>query len=328
LEKHQDGWQRVACAGAFPCDEPDDADIDVPVTTDVHLALRGRALPAADRRALEAAAGQALLALRQQRMTAQTAQAQRRAEATELRTALLSAVGHDLRTPLASIKAAIGSLRDPELHLSPHDTAELLATIEESTDRLTGLVANLLDSSRLATGAVHPHLTPIGYDEVVAKALSGLNDTTSIEVDVDEHLPRVLADAGLLERVIANLVDNALRHGHPVPIKRRPTPPDEPPVAIRASEYSGHVELHVVDHGPGLPKGSSESAFTPFQQLGDRTTTNGIGLGLSVAKGFTEAMGGTIHAEDTPGGGLTVVISLPTHQPTDQHIAELTMDHR
>jgi two-component system sensor histidine kinase KdpD len=328
LEKHEDGWQRVAWVGLAPCDEPDDADIDVPVTADVHLALRGRALPAADRRALEAAAGQALLALRQQRMTAQTAQAQRRADATELRTALLSAVGHDLRTPLTSIKAAIGSLRDPELHLSSHDTAELLATIEESTDRLTGLVANLLDSSRLATGAIQPHLKPIGYDEVVAKALSSLNDTHSIEVDVDEHLPRVLADAGLLERVIANLVDNALRHGRATPKNRLPTPPDEPPIAIRASEYSGHVELHVADHGPGLPKGSSESAFTPFQQIGDRTTTNGIGLGLSVAKGFTEAMGGTIHAEDTPGGGLTVVISLPTYQPTGKQITELVQDHR
>jgi two-component system sensor histidine kinase KdpD len=328
LEKQDDGWQRVACVGPLPCDEPDDADIDVPVTADVHLALRGRALPAADRRALEAAAGQALLALRQQRMTAQTAQAQRRADATELRTALLSAVGHDLRTPLASIKAAIGSLRDAELHLSAHDTAELLATIEESTDQLTALVANLLDSSRLATGAVHPHLTPLGYDEIVAKALSGLPDTQSIEVDVDEHLPRVLADAGLLERVIANLVDNALRHGHPLPTKGLTSSPDEPPVAIRASEYSGHVELHVADHGPGLPKGSSESAFTPFQQLGDRTTTNGIGLGLSVAKGFTEAMGGTIHTEDTPGGGLTVVISLPTYPPGHAQITQLTYDQR
>jgi two-component system sensor histidine kinase KdpD len=328
LEKHENGWQRVAYVGPFPCDEPDDADVDVPVTADVHLALRGRALPAADRRALEAAAGQALLALRQQRMTAQTAQAQRRAEATELRTALLSALGHDLRTPLTSIKAAIGSLRDPELHLSTQDTAELLATIEESTDRLTGLVANLLDSSRLATGAVQPHLTPLGYDEVVAKALSSLNDTHSIEVDVDEHLPRVLADAGLLERVIANLIDNALRHGCAAPKTRLHTPPDEPPVAIRASEYSGHVELYVADHGPGLPKGSSESAFTPFQQLGDRTTTNGIGLGLSVAKGFTEAMGGTIHAEDTPGGGLTVVISLPTYQLTGKQATETLQDHQ
>jgi two-component system sensor histidine kinase KdpD len=315
LEKQDGEWQRVACVGAEPCDEPDEADVDVAVTPDVHLALRGRALPAADRRALEAAAGQALLALRQQRMAIAAAEAQRRAETTELRTALLSAVGHDLRTPLTSIKTAIGSLRDPELRLSDEDTAELMAVAEESTDRLAGLVDNLLDSSRLATGAVAPQLRPVGYDEVVARALSGLDERTAVEVDVDEHLPAVLADPGLLERVIANLVDNALRHGHPVHQKGLPVQPDEPAVAIRASEYAGHVELRVVDHGQGLPKGAAEAVFAPFQRLGDREATAGSGLGLSVAKGFTEAMGGTIAAEDTPGGGLTMLISLPAHRP-------------
>jgi two-component system, OmpR family, sensor histidine kinase KdpD len=328
LERHQGNWQRVASVGPSPCQEPNDADVDVPVTPDVHLALRGRALPAADRRALEAAAGQALLALRQQRMATQAAQAQRRAETTALRTALLSAVGHDLRTPLTSIKAAIGCLRDPELELSTEDTTELLATIEEVTDRLTGLVANLLDSSRLATGAVQPQLKPIGYDEVVAKALSSVNDARSVEVDVDELLPPVLADAGLLERVVANLVDNALRHGRLAPKTGPAKQHDEPVVAVRASAYGGHIELRVVDHGPGLPQGTSESVFTPFQRLGDRDTTNGVGLGLSVAKGFTEAMGGTIRAEETPGGGLTVVISLPMHKPADNQIGKLAEDRR
>jgi two-component system sensor histidine kinase KdpD len=316
LEKDQGEWKRVACVGPQPCDEPDDADVDVAVTPEVHLALRGRALPAADRRALEAAAGQALLALRQQRMATKAADAQRRAETTELRTALLSAVGHDLRTPLTSIKTAIGSLRDPELRLSDEDTVELMAAAEESTDRLAGLVDNLLDSSRLATGAVQPLLRPVGYDEVVARALAGLDDGTAVEVDVDEHLPAVLADPGLLERVIANIVDNALRHGHPVHKKGLPLPLDEPAVAVRASEYAGQVELRVVDHGLGLPKGSSASVFAPFQRLGDREATAGTGLGLSVAKGFTEAMGGTIRAEDTPGGGLTILISLPAQRAT------------
>jgi two-component system sensor histidine kinase KdpD len=281
--------------------------VDVPVTPDVHLAIRGRALPATDRRALEAAAGQALLALRQQRMTDQTAAARRRAETNELRTALLSAVGHDLRTPLTSIKAAAGSLRDPELRLSEQDTKELLATVEESADRLTSLVGNLLDSSRLATGAVEPKMRPVGYDEVVALALSGLDDSRQIQVEVDEHLPAVLADVGLLERVVANVVDNALRHGGAT---TRPTA-TEPPVAVRGSAYGGQVELRVVDHGRGLPKNADTAVFAPFQRLGDRDPTTGVGLGLSVAKGFTEAMGGTIRAEDTPGGGLTVVISLP-----------------
>jgi two-component system, OmpR family, sensor histidine kinase KdpD len=284
----------------------------------VHLAIRGRTLAAADRQALEAAAGQALLALRQQRLRAQTAAAKRHAETTELRTALLSAVGHDLRTPLTSIKAAVGSLRDPELHLSEPDTGELLATVEESADRLAGLVDNLLDSSRLATGAVEPKMRPVGYDEVVALALSGIDDRRSVQIEVDERLPAVLADVGLLERVVANVVDNALRHGR----ESRRSTNGEPSVAVRGSAYGGQVELRVVDHGRGLPKNSASAVFAPFQRLGDRDPTTGVGLGLSVAKGFTEAMGGTIRAEDTPGGGLTVVISLPASPRAEQLVAE------
>ncbi|NKQ56479.1 sensor histidine kinase KdpD [Amycolatopsis sp. K13G38] len=301
LEKRDGTWERVEECGPNPCAEPDEADVDIPVTADVHLTLRGRALPAADRQVLEGAAGQALLALRQQRMAAAAARAERKAEATELRTALLSALGHDLRTPLTSIKAAIGSLRAHDIDLSPEDTGELLATAEESTDRLAGLVDNLLDSSRLATGAVRPQLRPVGYDEVVWHALSSVDGSDRVRVEVDERLPAVLADPGLLERVAANLVDNALRHGAGA-------------VAVRASNYAEYVELRVVDHGKGLRKGAADSAFAPFQRLGDRDATPGIGLGLSVAKGFTEAMGGTIRAEDTPGGGLTVVLSLPAYQ--------------
>jgi two-component system sensor histidine kinase KdpD len=298
LERSDGEWHRVACVGAQPCDEPDEADVDIPVTPDVHLALRGKPLPASDRRVLEAAAGQALLALRQQRMADRALDAQRRAETTELRTALLSAVGHDLRTPLTSIKAAIGSLRDPDLRLSSEDTAELNETIEVSVDRLTGLVDNLLDSSRLATGAVRPQFRAVGMDEAVARALSGVDDRRQIEVDVDEQLEAVRADVGLLERVVANVVDNALRHGGG-------------DVAVRASAHADRVELRVVDHGKGLPKGAAELVFAPFQRLGDRDAAPGVGLGLSVAKGFTEAMDGTIKAEDTPGGGLTIVIALP-----------------
>ena len=306
LLENQDGeWVRAACTGDSPCDDPDEADVDIPVTEDVHLALRGRALPAHDRRVLEAAAGQALMALRQQRMAGQAQDARRQAERTDLRTALLSAIGHDLRTPLTSIKAVFGSLLAHDISLSEEDTDELLTAGEESADRLSDLVDNLLDSSRLATGAVEPIFRPVGYDEVVHSALSGVDSRNRIEVDVDERLPAVRADAGLLERVVANVVDNALRHG------RNGKPTDEPAVAIRASTHADQVELRIVDHGPGLPKGAADSAFAPFQRLGDRNTTTGVGLGLSVAKGFVDAMGGTIRAEDTPGGGLTIVISLP-----------------
>jgi two-component system sensor histidine kinase KdpD len=294
-----DEWRYVACVGPADCLRPEDADVDVEVSEDIHLIGKGRNLAASDRRVLETVGGQALLALRNQRMAAEAAQARRQVEGAELRAGLLSAVGHDLRTPLTSIKAAAGSLRDPELALSEVDQQELLATVEESADRLTALVDNLLDSSRLAAGAVVPITRPVGYDEVVSLALAGVDGSHRVEVQIDESLPRVLADAGLLERVVANVVDNALRHGA------------ESPVAVRASAHADRAELRIVDHGPGVPRSSVARLFEPFQRLGDRHVTSGVGLGLSVARGFTRAMGGTLTSEDTPGGGLTVVISLP-----------------
>ncbi|MBO0849210.1 MAG: sensor histidine kinase KdpD, partial [Pseudonocardia sp.] len=297
------GWRYAACVGPPDCLRPEDAEVDVAVDPDVHLIGKGKPLAAADRLVLETVGGQALLALRSQRMEAEAAQARRQAAGAQLRSALLSAVGHDLRTPLTSIKAAAGSLRDPELALSDVDRAELLATVEESVDRLTALVDNLLDSSRLAAGAVVPRPKPVGYDEVVALALAGVDGSARVAVEIDEALPAVLADAGLLERVVANVVDNALRHGRGAP------------VTVRASAYGDRVELRVVDSGPGVPRDTADGLFEPFQRLGDRDTTTGVGLGLSVARGFTSAMGGTLSAEDTPGGGLTVVISLPSASP-------------
>ncbi len=299
-----DEWVCVTSSGPLGCATPDDADVDVAVEDDLHLIGSGRSLDAADRRLLEVVGGQALLALRSQRAAAQAADSRRRAQATETRSALLSAVGHDLRSPLTSIKAAAGSLRDPHLHLPPADRLELTATIEESADRLTALVDNLLDSSRLAAGAVTPLLAPVGYAEVALRALAGLEGAARVQVDIDETLPDVLADAGLAERVVANVVDNALRHGGGAP------------VVLRASAYGGRVELRVVDSGPGVPRRDRESLFAPFRRLGgadpsDRDGASGVGLGLSVARGFTEVMGGTLTAEDTPGGGLTVVIALP-----------------
>ncbi|TDC90126.1 sensor histidine kinase KdpD [Saccharopolyspora aridisoli] len=309
LERVDDSWRVAASTGGDPCRRPDESDVDIEVTEDAHLSLRRagkRPLPAADRVVLEGAAGQALLALRQQRMADGAREAQRRADATQLRTALLSAVGHDLRTPLASIKASVSSLRAPDLQLSPDDTGELLAGVEESADRLTQLVDNLLDSSRLATGAVTPRLHPVGYDEVVARALAGLDGRHHIDLDISERLPRVMADPGLIERVVANVVQNALKYGRP----------DEGRIRVGASAHASRVELRVVDHGPGLPAGADEDAFAPFERLGEHgergdAGPGGVGLGLSVAQGFVDAMRGTIRAEDTPGGGLTIVVSLP-----------------
>ncbi|WP_433279733.1 DUF4118 domain-containing protein [Pseudonocardia xinjiangensis] len=299
-----DEWTCVTSSGPVGCMAPEEAEVDVEIEDDLHLVGSGRSLAAADRRLLEVVGGQALLALRSQRAAAEADDSRRRAHATETRSALLSTVGHDLRSPLTSIKAAAGSLRDTSLRLPPQDRLELMATIEESADRLTGLVDNLLDSARLASGTVTPLLAPIGYDEVAGRALVGLPGAERVTVDIDESLPDVLADSGLLERVVANAVDNALRYAGGAPI------------VLRASAHASRVELRIVDSGPGVPRHQRDALFAPFRRLGsalpsDRDGASGVGLGLSVARGLTETMDGTLSAEDTPGGGLTVVVSLP-----------------
>jgi len=193
------------------------------------------------------------------------------------------------------------------------------------------VVDNLLDSSRIATGAVTPELQPVGYDEVALLALRGLDGTVRVRLDLADDLPEVLADPGLLERVVANLVDNALRHGRGSPVTLRGSVlPGGPGRAGQAAESPGgrdpgqsgqatgpglvrasdRVELRVVDAGPGVPRSGTDRLFAPFQRLGDREP-RGLGLGLSVARGFVEAMGGTLTADDTPGGGLTMTVSLP-----------------
>ena len=317
LERDRDGWQRVAAAGANPAAAPERAEVDVAVDADVHIVLSGRLLSAAERHVLRGVAGQALLALRAQRLVAEALEARRRAEATELRSALLSAVGHDLRTPLTAIKAAVGSLRDPGLELSPSDTAMQLATVEECADRLQALVANLLDSARLATGGVEPQLRAVGYDEILGPALATVDAGHRVAVELDHATPPVVADPGLLERVVANLISNALTHGRARAVIARA-------VIARSVVRGDQVQLRIIDHGPGLPNDRVEAMFAPFQRRGDREATSGVGLGLAVARGFTEAMGGTLHAEPTPGGGLTMVLALPV-DPTAPTAASTTV---
>ncbi|WP_344315015.1 sensor histidine kinase [Fodinicola feengrottensis] len=304
LERDRDDrsqWQVAGFAGPRPCEKGADADEDVPITDDIRLLMRGHALAAADRRVLVSFAEQAAVALQRARLLRQAAEAERLAEANKMRTALLAAVSHDLRTPLASIKAAISGLRAEDIHLDEADTAELLAAVDESADQLMALVANLLDMSRLHTGTVAPMSQPVGYEEVLRPALRGLEpaELARIQIDVADTLPPVLADPGLLERVVANVVSNAVRHA------------PAGPVTVSASAHLDQVELRVADRGPGIRPGDRERVFAPFQRLGDRDTGTGVGLGLAVARGFTEAMGGTLTPEDTPGGGVTMVIALP-----------------
>ncbi|HEX8008751.1 MAG TPA: ATP-binding protein, partial [Trebonia sp.] len=245
-------------------------------------------------------AAQAAAALDRERLRTQAAQAEALAEGNRIRTALLAAVSHDLRTPLASIKASVSSLRQGDVEWSAEDEAALLAAIEENADRLDDLIGNLLDMSRLHTGSLQPFLRPVAIDEVAPAALLGLDRGSRLELRVPEDLPLVRADPGLLERVLANLFSNALRHS-----------PASRPAELRASllDNGDRVALEVADHGSGVPDPDKERIFEPFVRI-DRQAS-GVGLGLAVAKGFADAMGGSIAACDTPGGGLTVRVTLP-----------------
>ncbi|WP_234537041.1 sensor histidine kinase [Streptomyces shenzhenensis] len=292
-------WTCAGRAGFGPdLERPEDADVDVPIGDRMALALTGRVLPAEDRRVLAAFAAQAVVVLDRRRLQEEAEQARALAEGNRIRTALLAAVSHDLRTPLAGIKAAVTSLRSDDVEWSEEDRAELLEGIEEGADRLDHLVGNLLDMSRLQTGTVTPLVRETDLDEVVPMALVGVPDG-SVCLDVPETLPMVEADAGLLERSVANLVENAVKYS-----------PSGRPVLVSASAIVNRVEVRIADRGPGVPDEAKERIFEPFQRYGDAPRGAGVGLGLAVARGFAEAMGGTLNAEDTPGGGLTMVLSL------------------
>ena len=294
LENVSGRWVKIAASGS--------AGPSAPITrvgarSDLALEVSGQPRPIAPG-LLAGFAAQTAAALDRERLRTQAAQAEALAEGNRMRTALLAAVSHDLRTPLASIKASVSSLRQTDVAWTEADEEALLATIEENADRLDGLIGNLLDMSRLHTGSLQPFLRPITIDEVAPIALRGLDAPADLRLVVPDGMPLVLADPGLLERVLANLFANALYH----------SPPGRPPV-LQAHRARDSIVLEVIDHGPGVPDALKTEIFEPFRRFDERKV--GVGLGLAVAKGFTEAMGGAIVAADTPGGGLTVRITLP-----------------
>nr|MDQ6937202.1 DUF4118 domain-containing protein [Actinomycetota bacterium] len=308
LERRDRDWTVVAAAGNDPATRPEAADDLASVDEDTALAVRGPILDADARRTLTALAHQAAAALRTERLAvaADAGSALQAVDAT--RTALLRAVSHDLRTPLASAKAAVSSLRTSEdpssaerVEWSTEDRRELLATADESLDALAELIGDLLDMSRLQAGVMAVSRQKVGVDAVIARALDDLGPAADgVAVTAAEDLPDVDADPGLLARIVANLVDNALRF----------SPPGSAP-QVTASALGDRVEVRVVDRGPGLPPGAQERIFAPFQRLGDTSNTSGVGLGLALARGFAEGMGASVMPEETPGGGLTMVVSLP-----------------
>lgn len=314
-QRDSTAWFVAACVGHPRCEAPAQGDAEVPIDDALVLVLKGRQLPAEGRRTVEAFAAQAAVALRQERLAAEAAAVKPLAAADKMRTALLAAVSHDLRTPIAAAKAAISSLRSREVTFDTEIQGELLATADDSLDRLTGLVANLLDMSRLQAGVLGVTTAAVGLEDAVPRALDELGPAgQTVHVDLPRQLPTVQADHGLLERVLVNLVGNALKC----------SPSGRPPT-VTASEVDGRVELRVIDRGPGVPEPERDQMFVPFQRFGDTDNSTGLGLGLALSRGLTEAMGGSLVPESTPGGGLTMCVSLPV-MAGDHSLAEADAD--
>ncbi|GAB49707.1 two-component histidine kinase [Mobilicoccus pelagius NBRC 104925] len=290
----------LAATDAFDPDERDAAVVEE-IDDDTSLVLVGHVLRGEDQPLVSAYASHAAAVLTRRRLQAEAATASSLASDNRARTALLSAVSHDLRTPLAAVKAAVSSLRAADVEFSPEDEAELLASIEESADRLDALVGNLLDASRLQTGVVRPRCRAIDAAGEARAVVAGTSDPDRVQVRSDGPCPG-WADPGLLERCLANLVENALRHA-------------PGPVFVDVSTLGERTHLRVVDSGPGVPTEELERIFQPFQRRGDAPGGDGVGLGLAVARGLAETMDATVTADDTPGGGLTMVVDLPAHEP-------------
>ena len=281
----------------------DDEETHATADDEHDLVLVGAPVPADRQRLLAAFATHAGAILQRRALQQAAGEAAVLARDNSARTALLSAVSHDLRTPLAGIKAAIGSLRSTEVTFSPEDQAELEAAIEDSADRLDALIGNLLDMSRLQAGALVASPRPVDLGEVVPSAVAAVSEPDRVDWTLDPTARVVVADPGLLDRVLGNVVENALRHQ---------PPPGR--VRVTTSGLGGRTQLRVCDTGPGVPEAARERIFLPFQRYGDAPSGDGVGLGLAVARGLAEAMGGDVSAEETPGGGLTMVIELPTSE--------------
>ena len=310
-----DGRQTGSDSGAVMLAADGDCTTEATVTLAMStgtLTLYGGTLSPDDERLLRALADQLSLAIDNQILAAEANEAAALADIDAVRTAMLRAVSHDLRTPLASIKAMVSGLRDPTVAWTPDQIAEALLTVDEETDRLNLLVGNLLDASRLQIGTLAINVQPTEVAEVVAAALYSANiPNERVDIDIPADLATVQCDSALLERSLANILTNAERFS-----------PLESPVRIEAAQIGNAVHIRIVDRGPGINPGDRDLVIQPFQRLGDVPVGDGVGLGLSIANGFVTAMGGTLLLDDTPGGGLTVTVVLPrsTDTPTDTAI--------
>jgi two-component system sensor histidine kinase KdpD len=266
------------------------APVDDAVARRLLPALAALLAVVVDRRALEAEALEA--------------EALRRSDA--LKTALLRTVSHDLRSPLTAILASAGALANPELRLDDADRAVLADAIREEATRLDRVVRDLLDLSRLEAGTAEPHRELWPVDELVARALESVGPAAErVLVEIAPDAPPVQVDAAQIERVLANLIDNALKFS-----------PQQTPVVVRAEHGATELRIHVVDRGPGLAASERDSVFQPFRRGADAAASGrGAGLGLAIARGFAEANGAQLWAQDDPAGGHFVLALARAEQP-------------
>ncbi len=305
-----EGWRTEAAAGEPVPTTPDGATYSSELSGGSMLVITGPPLAAEDRRLLGAFVSHLRLAQSTLRLQTEAAAAAGLTQANDVRDAILAAVSHDLRGPLANIKAAATSMLSDDVEWPRETVLSFCKTIDEEVDRLGDLVSNLLDMTRLQSGMLGVRLEAVAIDEVVYAALASLGtDPAAVDVLIPDSLPPARADRALLERALANVIANAVGWT-----------PEGSTVRVQACAVGGAIDVNVVDRGAGIPPDQRENVFRPFQRLGDggRASHDGIGLGLAVTKGFVDAMGAEVAVEDTPGGGTTMVITLPVAESPDQ----------
>ena len=300
LQRHGDTEHVISSAGPRPPLTRSSSDFTEDVAPDITVAFVGSTLTANDHRVLSAFVGQISRALHERTLREIATEAEALSKADDLRTAILRAVSHDLRTPLASIKASVSSLRQTDIEWPDEQRNEFLQAIESDTDKLTTIVTNLLDLSRIEAGVLQPVVRPVSIEEVLPAALRSVNDSSRISLVAESPLPDFVADPALLDRVLANVLGNALTW----------SPPDKD-VTLQAFTRDRNMHLHIIDHGVGIPEKERAMVLQPFHRLGDSSHTAGVGLGLAIADRLIAAMHGRLELRDTPGGGLTVAIVLP-----------------
>ncbi len=300
------GWRPVASAGSHPPGQPGDAALTLPLTEQEILALRGPDLTGEDRDILSAFAAQLANVLESDRLQAEAAESSALARANRLRSAFVAAVANDLRAPLAVIKSTLAGLRSDHRAPTSGDAPLPLETIDRETDRLVDLVGTLVDLNRLDSGSFEVLRQSTDVAELLRSTVAGLGGRGApVVIDVPAPLPRIRTDPELLGRAVANLIDNALTHAQGTGLR------------VEAAVVAGHLDIRVIDRGPGIPRGHRDRGLRSDGNPGQDEGAAGAVPGLAVARLFVEALGGELELEDTPGGGCTTVIRLPDIEPPD-----------